>query len=49
MEEKDWHTMKVGEKAHPDNKTTIERVPGGWLFMNLQNICFIPLSRKSNY
>lgn len=42
----DWYKMKLGEKIYPDNNSCIVRVPGGWVYGDLQGTCFIPFDNE---
>jgi hypothetical protein len=41
----DWkklYYMKLGDFLIPTNNSHILRVPGGWVYSNMQGNCFIP-------
>jgi hypothetical protein len=42
----DWYSLKLGEWLAPDNNTSITRVPGGWVYGNMQGTCFIPFHKE---
>ena len=37
-----WYGLKLGEHFHPNGYSSVTRVPGGWIFGNMQGACFIP-------
>lgn len=37
------YNMKLHERFAPDNNHSIERVPGGWLYGDLQSTVFVPI------
>lgn len=41
-----WYSMKLGQGFAPDNNTFISRVPGGWIFMHLRGVCFVPFNNE---
>lgn len=41
-----WYKMKLGESMYPSNNESILRVPGGWVYGDLQGCCFIPFSKE---
>lgn len=42
----DWYSLKLGERLAPDNNTSITRVPGGWVYGDMQGTCFIPFHNE---
>jgi hypothetical protein len=43
---KDLYHMKQLERHIIDNNSSIVRVPGGWVYGDLQGCCFVPLSNE---
>jgi hypothetical protein len=41
-----WYSLKLGERFAPDNNTSITRVPGGWVYGDMQGTCFIPFHNE---
>lgn len=43
----DWnqlYKMKLGEIFIPDSNLFVRRVPGGWVYVNMQGVCFVPIT-----
>jgi hypothetical protein len=40
------YQMKLGETHLPDSRTSIVRVPGGWVYSDMQGCCFIPFNNE---
>ena len=43
---KELYTMKPLECICPDNNSNIMRVPGGWIFTNMQGSVFVPFDNE---
>jgi len=43
---KELYTMKPLECICPDNNSNIMRVPGGWVFTNMQGSVFVPFDNE---
>lgn len=41
-----WYSMKLGNMYPPDTNSIIIRVPGGWIYGNMQGNCFIPFNNE---
>ena len=39
--------MKIGDVVYPNNSSNIVRVPGGWIYGDLQGTVFIPYCKES--
>lgn len=39
-----YYEMRCGEYYLPNSEQSIERVPGGWIFGDINGYCFIPYS-----
>lgn len=37
-----FYDLHIGEFFAPDNNSIVTRVPGGWIWGDLQGCCFIP-------
>ena len=46
MTTKQLYEMKLFEVYYIDHNTLIRRVPGGWVYGDLQGCCFVPLSNE---
>lgn len=40
------YSLKCGETLTPNNHSLFIRVPGGWIFGDMQGVCFIPFDNE---
>jgi len=40
------YEMELFQKIAPDNKTLFIRVPGGWVYSDLDGCCFVPFDNE---
>jgi len=40
------YKIKLGELLIIDNNTIIRRIPGGWIYSDMQGCCFIPFDNE---
>ena len=41
-----WYELKMGDKSFPDKSSMVMRVPGGWVYSNLQGTVLIPYVKE---
>ena len=43
---KELYKLKCGESFYPNNHSSWIRVPGGWIYGDMQGTCFVPFNNE---